>query len=82
MKGQFSHKNTWKLQRAKAHFSELIQKAINEGDQVIANRDEAAAVVISKARYDNFMTPDKSLIDFFYSAPYPEIDLDTKEIGR
>jgi prevent-host-death family protein len=78
MNPTFSHKNSWQTQNAKAHFSELIKKAIQEGDQFITHYGDEVAVVISKSRYDALLMPEKSLIDFFHSAPYPTIELDTK----
>jgi antitoxin Phd len=70
--------NTWQTQHAKAHFSEVIKMAVSSGDQFITHRGEEIAVVISKSRYENFLTPDVALVDFFYSAPYPDIELDIK----
>ncbi len=72
------HENYWQTQDAKAHFSEVVKKAIHEGDQFITNRGEEVVVIISKARYETLLTNDKSLVDFFRSAPYPNIDLDIK----
>lgn len=68
--------NSWQTQHAKTHFSEVIKRAIHEGDQFITHHGEEVAVIISKSRYDALLTPSDSLIEFFYSAPYPSIDLE------
>jgi antitoxin Phd len=39
--------NTWPVQDAKAHFSELLNTCISEGPQMITRRGEEAAVLVS-----------------------------------
>lgn len=39
--------NTWPVQDAKAHFSELLNTCINEGPQIVTRRGEETAVLIS-----------------------------------
>lgn len=73
-----SEDNCWQTQQAKAHFSELVKKAMTDGDQYITYHGEKIAVLISKARYEALITPANSLLDFFAASPFPEIDLDMK----
>jgi antitoxin Phd len=42
---------TWKLQDAKAHFSEVVRAARSHGPQRVTIRGESAAVVISAEDY-------------------------------
>lgn len=46
---------TWNVASAKARLSELLKKA-KAGPQVIENRGEPVAVVLSKADYDRLQT--------------------------
>lgn len=39
--------NTWPVQDAKAHFSELLNTCINEGPQIVTRRGEETAVLVS-----------------------------------
>lgn len=43
----------WHLQDAKNHFSKVVQKARNEGPQIVTLRGVRAAVVLSAADYDS-----------------------------
>lgn len=43
--------NTWPVQNAKAHFSELLNTCINEGPQMVTRRGEEAAVLVSIAEW-------------------------------
>lgn len=74
--------HSWQSQEAKARFAEVIRKAIEEGDQIIKNRGEDVAVIISKERYDSLTTPKNSLLSFFYAAPYSEVDLNITRSGE
>jgi prevent-host-death family protein len=64
----------WQMQEAKAKFSQLI-KSLSKGDQFITYRGELIAVVISKERYEELITPAETLIDFFKKAPLQHIDI-------
>lgn len=43
--------NSWPVQDAKAHFSELLNTCINEGPQMVTRRGEEAAVLVSIAEW-------------------------------
>jgi len=70
------HENSWQTQEAKAHLSEVIKKAIDEGDQFISSRGKEVVVMMSKERYEALLTPKDSLLEFFYAAPYAAVDID------
>jgi prevent-host-death family protein len=46
-----SHFKRWQLQEAKAKFSELFDRAVNEGPQVVTRRNKEAVVVIPEAEF-------------------------------
>lgn len=59
----------WPLQDAKNHFSKVVQKARNEGPQIVTLRGERAAVVLSAADYDTLRAGRPSLVDDLLSGP-------------
>jgi antitoxin Phd len=42
----------WQIQEAKAKFSELVQKAIDEGPQTVSRRGKPAVVVLSAEQFE------------------------------
>ncbi len=65
----------WQIQEAKAQFSQLIKNAEKE-DQIVTQRGEPVAVVISKKRYDKLTKRPTALLDFFKNAPLPDADIE------
>lgn len=59
----------WHLQDAKNQFSKLVQKARDEGPQVVTVRGQRAAVVLSAADYDALTGNQPSLVDALLSGP-------------
>ncbi|HML43227.1 type II toxin-antitoxin system Phd/YefM family antitoxin [Labrys portucalensis] len=59
----------WPLQDAKNQFSRVVQKARNEGPQIVTLRGERAAVVLSAADYDALRAGRPSLVDDLLSGP-------------
>jgi antitoxin Phd len=48
----------WQLQEAKARFSELVRKTLEEGPQTITRRGKESIVVVSSEEYRRFMQTD------------------------
>lgn len=67
---------TWQLQDAKAHLSEVVQRAATEGPQRITVRGRPAAVVISEAEYQRLRGPRPSFVELMRSSPLVGLDLD------
>jgi antitoxin Phd len=61
----------WQLQEAKARFSELVQKAIDEGPQTVTRRGQPAVVVLSA---EQFELMEKRQIDLKDLLPYLTAD--------
>ena len=59
----------WKLQDAKARFSELVSKALRGEPQLVTRRGEKAVVVIAYEDYNRLQGGSKSLFDIFSTAP-------------
>lgn len=65
----------WQLQEAKAKFSEIVQKAIDEGPQTVTRHGKDAVVVVSSAEYRKLCEHKPSLKQVLMSGPEGELDL-------
>ena len=65
----------WQLQDAKNRFSELVQKARQEGPQTVTLRGRRAAVVLSAEAYDALRRERPSLVDHLLLGPAWDDDL-------
>lgn len=66
----------WQLQEAKAHLSEVIQKALNEGPQDISLRGRPAAVVLSHVEYERLTRPKPCFTTFLRESPLHGMELE------
>lgn len=60
---------TWQLQEAKDQFSELIDRVIADGPQVIARQGVEVAVVLPFGAYCQLTEPTQNLAEFFMTSP-------------
>lgn len=72
----------WQLQEAKNRLSELIDRALAEGPQVITRRGIEVAVVLPIAGYRKLVTPTQRLGDFLMSSPLRGSGLVVERDGR
>lgn len=75
----------WQLQTAKNKFSEVIEKALHEGPQVVTRRGLETVVVLSIEEYRYLTRPRGSLVDFFKNAPFKDVEMDlerNRDTGR
>jgi prevent-host-death family protein len=73
----------WQLQTAKAKFSELVQKAIDEGPQTVTRHGKEAVVVLSIEEYAKLREREPSLKEVLMSGPEGELDLEREpDYGR
>jgi prevent-host-death family protein len=74
----------WQLQTAKQHFSELVERARNEGPQVVTKHGKDAVVVVSAEEYTRLRGSEPSLVEFIRAAPdFGALQLDrTRDDGR
>lgn len=68
--------NSWKLQDAKNHFSEVVESAITKGPQEVTKRGKHAVVVVSFEYYQQLVRPKTDLVEFFQSSPLKGVELD------
>ena len=67
---------TWQLQEAKNRLSEVVDKALHQGPQVITRRGVETAVVVSVEEFRKLQRPETDLVDFFRASPLFGMDLD------
>jgi prevent-host-death family protein len=75
----------WQLQDAKNRFSEVVEKAVNEGPQIVTKRGEDTVVVLSMAEYKKVSKGRMSLVELFQNSPLKGVDLKierSKDTGR
>jgi antitoxin Phd len=71
--------DSWKLQDAKARFSEVVDRALREGPQIVTRHGEKAVVVMA---YRDFAAaePQEDFKSFLLSIP--KVDLDVERPRR
>jgi prevent-host-death family protein len=75
----------WKLEDAKARFSELVRRAHVEGPQSVTVRGRRAVVVVDAEDYERMAQPKPSLplVDFLQSLDLQGLDLERqRDFGR
>ena len=72
---------TWGLADAKAHLSEVIEKAMHDGPQEITRSGRDAVVVVSKKAWLERERPAETLVEFFRKSPAYGADFEVKRIA-
>ncbi len=67
---------TWKLQDAKNRFSEVVQRALKTGPQIVTLRGRETAVILSVEEYRRLARPKTGLVEFLRSSPLADVELD------
>ena len=68
----------WQVQEAKAKFSQLVQKAIDEGPQRVTRHGKEVAVVLSADEYQKLQARRPSLLEVLMSGPEGELELPSR----
>lgn len=71
----------WTVAEAKAHFSEMVERARAGGPQVITRNGHPAVVVISADEWERKTKRAGTLVDFFAASPLREQDIMTERHG-
>jgi len=72
---------TWQLHQAKNRLSEVIDRAREEGPQIVTRRGREVAVVVSREQYERLAQPRQSILEFFADSPLVGIDLEVSRDG-
>lgn len=62
-------KNTWQLQEAKSKFSEVVDRALAQGAQIVTRRGKKAVVVMPFEEYERLTQRTGSLAQFLMASP-------------
>jgi antitoxin Phd len=68
--------NVWQLQEAKNKFSNLVDRAQNEGPQLVTKHGKESVVVLSVEDYQKITKPKSNLLNFLQSSPLSGTSLD------
>lgn len=68
--------DTWQLQDAKNRFSEVVERAQNQGPQFVTKRGVEAVVILSHDDFRKMMKPRKRLSELLKNSPLAGAKLD------
>ncbi|MCP3958643.1 MAG: type II toxin-antitoxin system Phd/YefM family antitoxin [bacterium] len=77
--------HAWQLQEAKNRLSEVVDRALDQGPQMITRRGAETAVVLSIEDYRRINRPETDLVDFLQASPLAGVELDlerSRDTGR
>jgi prevent-host-death family protein len=72
----------WQLQEAKRRFSQVVEKAVQSGPQIVTKRGVDTVVVLSVEEYRKLTRYEDNLIEFFNKSPLKGISLDLERDKR
>ncbi|NPV87894.1 MAG: type II toxin-antitoxin system Phd/YefM family antitoxin [Anaerolineae bacterium] len=61
--------NIWQLQEAKARFSELVERSLHNGVQIVTRRGKKVAVILPYEEYRRLTAPHSNLAQFLLNSP-------------
>lgn len=68
----------WQLQDAKNKLSEVVERALRDGPQLITRRGEKTVIVMSYEEYMQMKKSQSKLSEFFRASPLTKVDLDLR----
>ncbi|HUX80559.1 MAG TPA: type II toxin-antitoxin system Phd/YefM family antitoxin [Alphaproteobacteria bacterium] len=66
---------TWQLQEAKAHLSEIIRLCSQQGPQIFTVRGIEEAIIMSKQDYELLIGKKQNLFDFMRQSPLKGLEI-------
>jgi prevent-host-death family protein len=69
-------KGVWQLQEAKNKLSQVVDKAVSVGPQIITRHGSEVAVVLSYAEYVKVTSSKQKISTFFKESPLADIKFD------
>jgi prevent-host-death family protein len=67
--------NIWQLQEAKSKFSEVVERALSQGAQIVTRRGRKTVVVLAFDEYTRLTKQTGSLTQFLLSSPLSKSEL-------
>ncbi len=71
---------TWQLQEAKAKFSKVVQKALEEGPQTVTRHGKEVVVILSADEYRKLEARRPSLLEVLMSGPEGDLELPPRAV--
>ena len=71
---------SWQVQEAKARFSELVQKTLDEGPQTVTRHGTAVVVVVSAEEFRNLSEQRPGILEVLTSGPEGDLELPPREV--
>jgi len=71
----------WPVAEAKARFSELIERAIHDGPQLVTRNGRTAVVVVAAEEWARKVKRKGSLAEFLLSSPLRDSGIDLDRLG-
>ncbi len=68
--------NIWQLQDAKSKFSELVERALSHGAQIVTRRGQKTVVVLPYDEYKNLTQQHDRLSEFLVASPLYQSELE------
>jgi prevent-host-death family protein len=76
----------WQLQEAKSKFSQIVNRALREGPQIVTRHGQEVVVVLSVEEYRKMIESRPTLLDLLLNSPLAgselEIVRDQEDNGR
>ena len=72
----------WPVQEAKARFSELLEKSVTEGPQIVTKRGVETAVLVPIAEWRSLQERARPTLKELLLAPEPRFEMDIPDRGR
>jgi prevent-host-death family protein len=63
---------SWKIKDARANFSELVDRAVREGPQLVTRNGKKAVVIVSAEEWERRNRRRGDLVEFFANSPLRE----------
>ena len=67
--------NIWQLQEAKSKFSELIDRTLSHGVQIVTRRGKKTAVVLPFDEYERLTKQSEGLTQFLLASPFARSEI-------
>jgi len=70
--------NVWQLQEAKSKFSEMVERTLAQGVQIVTRRGRKTVVVLPFDEYERLSKPGQRLSEFLLDSPLTGSELSIK----
>lgn len=74
--------NIWQLQEAKSKFSELVERALANGVQIVTRRGRKTVVILPFEEYERLSRRTSSLAQFLLASPLAGSELNVERDKR